>query len=171
MKKTYFALAVSAVLSGACATSTPPGPSVTAALNPASGSKVNGTVTFTQIGTDRVRVSGNVAGHTPGQKGFHIHENGDCSAADAMSAGGHFNPMKAKHAASPTSGHAGDMGNLTFDGSGRATVSMTLDGLSVSTNASNGIIGRAVVVHMQPDDLTTDPTGNAGGRAACGVIR
>jgi Cu-Zn family superoxide dismutase len=170
-KKSYFAVAVSALLTGACATSTPPAPSATAALNPASGSKVNGTVTFTQVGKDQVRVTGNLAGHSPGQKGFHIHEKGDCSAPDATSAGGHFNPLKTKHASSPTSGHAGDMGNLTFDGAGRATVNMVLDGLSVSSGAPNGIVGRAVVVHMQPDDLATDPTGNAGGRAACGVIR
>ncbi len=171
MKKTYFALAATALLSGACATSTTPGPAATAALNPASGSKVNGTVTFTQLGMNQVRVTGNIAGHTPGQKGFHIHEKGDCSAPDAMSAGGHFNPTQMKHASSPTSGHAGDMGNLTFDGSGRTTINMVLNGLSVSSNAPNGIVGRALVVHMQPDDLTTDPTGNAGGRAACAVIR
>ena len=70
----------------------------------------------------------------------------------------------------PTAGHAGDMGNLTFNESGRAAIDMVLDGLTVSRDAPNGIIGRAVVVHMQPDDLKTDPTGNAGGRAACGVI-
>jgi len=67
-------------------------------------------------------------------------------------------------------GHAGDMGNLTFNDSGRAAIDMVLEGLSVSRDAPNGVIGRAVVVHMQPDDLQSDPTGNAGGRAACGVI-
>ena len=117
-----------------------------------------------------MRVTGDITGHTPGQKGFHIHEKGDCSAPDAMSAGGHFNPTKAKHGGSPTTGHAGDMGNITFDASGGTTIDMVLEGLSLSRDAPNGIIGRAVVVHMQPDDLKTDPTGNAGGRAACGVI-
>jgi Cu-Zn family superoxide dismutase len=88
-----------------------------------------------------------------------------------MSAGGHFNPTKAKHAGTPKSGHAGDMGNITFDASGLTNVNMVLEGITLTQGAPNGIIGRAVVVHMQPDDLVTDPTGNAGGRAACGVIR
>jgi Cu-Zn family superoxide dismutase len=62
------------------------------------------------------------------------------------------------------------MGNLTFDAYGKATFNMVLQGLTVSRDAPNGIIGRAVVVHAQADDLKTDPTGNAGARAACGVI-
>jgi Cu-Zn family superoxide dismutase len=161
----------SAVLLGACSLMGTGEPVATATLSPANGSEVRGTITFTQAGADRVRVSGTISGHTAGPRGFHIHEKGDCSAPDAMSAGGHFNPMKAKHGATPLAGHAGDMGNLSFNDFGSATVSMVLEGLSVSTDAPNGIIGRAVVVHMQPDDLKTDPTGNAGGRAACGVIR
>lgn len=173
MKKTI-GIAASALLLGACATSGSgdgSGSSARATLRPASGSQVTGNVTFTQIGQNRVRVTGDVSGHSPGQKGFHIHEKGDCSAPDAMSSGGHFNPASAKHGASPTTGHAGDMGSLTFNDAGRATISMTLDGLSVSRDTPNGIIGRAVVIHMQPDDLKSDPTGNAGGRAACGVIQ
>ena len=79
-----------------------------------------------------------------------------------MSAGGHFNPEKHMHGATPTMGHAGDMGNIAFSGSGKATINMVLEGISVSSSAPNGIIGRAVVVHMQADDLKTDPTGNAG---------
>ena len=168
MKKTV-GFAASVLLLAGCATSDS-GPSARATLRPASGSQVNGTVTFTQVGPNRVRVAGEIAGHQAGLKGFHIHEKGDCSAPDAMSAGGHFNPAKMKHGGSPTSGHAGDMGNLTFDAYGKATFSMVLEGLSVSKDAPNGVIGRAVVVHMQPDDLKTDPTGDAGGRAACGVI-
>ena len=163
-------VAASAVVLAGCASMEPSGPSATATIRPASGSKVQGQIHFTQAGPNRVRVHGEVTGHTPGMKGFHIHEKGDCSAPDATSAGGHFNPMKARHGASPTAGHAGDMGNLTFNESGRVAIDMVLSGLSVSSGAPNGIIGRAVVVHMQPDDLKTDPTGNAGGRAACGVI-
>ena len=163
-------VAASAVVLAACASMEPSGPSATATIRPASGSQVQGAVKFTQIGANRVRVTGEITGHAAGPKGFHIHEKGDCSAPDAMSAGGHFNPMKARHGASPTAGHAGDLGNLTFNETGRAAIDMVLDGLTVSRDAPNGIIGRAVVVHMQPDDLKTDPTGNAGGRAACGVI-
>ena len=169
MNKT-FVIGASAFLLSACAAMDSGGPSATATLQPASGSQVRGTIKFTQIAANRVRVTGDITGHTPGQKGFHIHEKGDCSAPDAMSAGGHFNPTKAKHGGSPTTGHAGDMGNINVGASGSTNIDMVLEGLSVSKDAPNGIIGRAVVVHMQPDDLKTDPTGNAGGRAACGVI-
>lgn len=166
-----FVLGVSTVVLAACNTLTGSNaPTATATLRPASGSQVQGQLTFTQLSAGRVRVTGDVSGHQPGMKGFHIHEKGDCSAPDAMSAGGHFNPGKAKHGASPATGHAGDMGNLVFTDAGRAKVDMTLEGISVSRDAPNGIIGRAVVVHAQGDDLKTDPTGNAGGRAACGVI-
>jgi superoxide dismutase, Cu-Zn family len=144
-------------------------PSASAELRPASGSQVRGRVSFTQAG-ERVRVTGDVTGHTPGRKGFHIHEKGDCSAPDAMSAAGHYNPDKAKHGA-PGMGHAGDLGNITFDAKGNAHIDQTVSGVSLSRTTPNGIIGRALIVHMQEDDLKTDPTGNAGGRAACGVIR
>ena len=169
MKKTLCAAATLLVLA-ACASTPEGGQTATARLQSASGSKVQGQITFTQAGPNRVRVTGEVTGHQPGMKGFHIHEKGDCSAPDAMSAGGHFNPQGAKHGATPAVGHAGDLGNLTFSDGGRATIDTTFEGLTLDRNAPNGIIGRAVVVHMSPDDLKTDPTGNAGGRAACGVI-
>lgn len=168
-----FAITASALLLSACArvdAGGPSGPSATATLRPANATQVHGEIKFTQVGANRVRVTGEVAGHTAGPKGFHIHEKGDCSAPDAMSAGGHFNPRTMKHGGSPATGHAGDMGNINVSDTGKASIDMVLEGLSVSANAPNGIIGRAVVVHMDPDDLKTDPTGNAGGRAACGVI-
>jgi len=165
-----FGLAASTLVLAAC--NMVPGsnaPTATATLRPASGTQVQGQVTFTQVGNDRVRVTGDLTGQS-GTKGFHIHEKGDCSAADAMSAGAHFNPGKVKHGSSPATGHAGDMGNIVFSDAGRAIIDKTFEGLSVSRDAANGIVGRAVIVHMQSDDLKTDPTGNAGGRAACGVI-
>lgn len=154
----------------ACATPDRGTPSAAAALRPASSTQVAGTVRFFQLGDNRVRIVGEVAGHTPGRRGFHIHEMGDCSAHDAMSAGGHFNPAKSKHGASPANGHTGDLGNLTFDQSGRATIDIVVEGLSTRAGTPNNIVGRALMVHMQEDDLKTDPTGNAGARAACGVI-
>ena len=158
-------------LLAACASGPQGGTTASAHLSPASGSKVQGHIDFTQVGPSRVRVHGEVTGHQAGMKGFHIHEKGDCSAADAMSAGGHFNPHGAKHGATPAVGHAGDMGNLTFSDAGRATVDITYEGLTLDRNAPNGIIGRAVIVHAATDDQKTDPTGNAGGRVACGVIK
>ena len=143
------------------------GPSANTRLQSRSGSTVTGSLRFTQVG-DRVRITGDIAGHRRGKKAIHIHEKGDCSSADAMSAGGHFNPGKTTHGA-PGAGHAGDLGNLTFDEYG-ASVNLMVSGIAVSNSAPNGIIGRAVIVHAEEDDLKTDPTGNAGGRVACGVI-
>lgn len=168
MKQALSVVSCSLLLAACAATSEKEGLSATAVLQPRSGSQVHGTVKFTQVG-EQVRVTGEVAGHAPGSKGFHIHEKGDCSDPKAMSAGGHFNPVKAKHGA-PGSGHAGDLGNLVFDSYGKATINMVVSGIVVSKDAPNGIIGRGLIVHMDQDDLKTDPTGNAGGRAACGVI-
>lgn len=166
--KSAITLVACATLLTACASPAEKPDSATAVLQPKSGSQVRGEIRFTQIG-NRVRVSGEVTGHTAGKKGFHLHEKGDCSTPDAMSAGGHFNPAKAKHGG-PGSGHAGDLGNLVFDQNGRAVVNMTVDGITVSRDVATGIIGRSVVIHAAEDDLKTDPTGNSGGRVACGVI-
>lgn len=154
---------------GACATVSLEEPTARAVIRPASGSSVTGRLVFVQTGSV-VRISGELSGHSPGPKGIHIHEKGDCSARDASSAGGHFNPHRLRHGASPAAGHAGDLGNVVFDASGRAMVDIQVRGISLSRSAADGIIGRAVVVHAQPDDLKSDPTGNAGGRVACGVI-
>ena len=168
MKKIGIAASILAL--SACASVEPAGPSAVATLRPASGTQVHGELKFTQVGANRVRITGEVAGHTPGPKGIHIHEKGDCSAPDANSAGAHFNPGETRHGASPTTGHAGDLGNISFSDTGKATVDMVVNGLSVSTDAKNGIVGRAVIVHTQADDMKTDPGGNSGDRAACGVI-
>jgi Cu-Zn family superoxide dismutase len=162
-------LSAAALLLAACATTAPDGPSATATIRPASGSQVHGSVKFIQVGS-RVRVEGEIAALTPGTHGFHIHEKGDCSAADAESAGGHFNPQGKKHGPPHSSDrHAGDLGNVQANEYGRANVSFTIDGLAVD-KGTNGVIGRAVIVHANADDLRTDPTGNAGGRVGCGVI-
>jgi len=143
--------------------------SATANLQPTKGNKVSGTVTFTQKG-DKVLVAANVSGLTPGLHGFHVHEKGDCSAADAMSAGGHFNPAGKPHG-SPDSAerHGGDLGNLTADKSGNATLSIEVSGITLDQSA-NSIVGKGVVVHANPDDLRSQPAGNSGPRVACGVI-
>jgi len=170
MKKCVLAVACSAVLVSGCAMMEEKESTASATLEPRSGSNVRGTVTFTQVG-DLVRVSGTVTGHSKGPKGIHIHEKGDCSASDATSAGGHFNPAKSKHGGpySPDK-HAGDLGNLSVSPAGEAKFSFVVGDISVSSG-SDGVIGRAVVVHAAADDLKTDPTGNSGGRVACGVIK
>lgn len=172
MRKSLLTAACATLLAG-CAAAPEQAQEATAVvlLQPRSGSKVSGNVRFTQIG-DLVRITGEVTGHTKGPKGFHIHEKGDCSAEDAMSAGGHFNPTHEKHGGpyDPVK-HAGDLGNIVFDDKGVARFNFTVGDISVSRTAKNGIIGRSLIVHAQADDLKTDPTGNAGGRVACGVIQ
>jgi Cu-Zn family superoxide dismutase len=139
-----------------------------AVLHPASGSNVMGTVTFTASG-DSGKVVADITGLAPGKHGFHIHEFGDCSAPDATSAGGHFNPTKHQHGApDATDRHAGDLGNIEADASGKAHLEMTDKVMKLSGDDS--IVGHAVIVHEKVDDLKTQPTGNAGGRVACGVI-
>ena len=139
-----------------------------AELNPTAGQTVRGTVHFTQVGK-QVHVVAEVQGLTPGKHGFHVHETGDCSAPDAKSAGGHFNPMGMKHGApDDAQRHEGDLGNLIADASGNAHYER-MDS-SLSFEGTNSIVGRAVIVHAGMDDMT-QPVGNAGARVACGVIR
>ena len=140
-----------------------------AVLSSTKGHDVSGTVTFTKV-EGGVKIVADVAGLTPGKHGFHIHEFGDCSAPDAMSAGGHFNPHHMPHGAPDTSvRHAGDFGNLEADESGKAHYER-VDSV-ISLEGADSIIGHAVIVHEKLDDLKTQPTGNAGARVACGVER
>jgi Cu-Zn family superoxide dismutase len=171
MKKHLLAAACCAGVFSGCAMMEEKEPTATASLEPRSGSKVSGNLTFTQIG-DVVRITGEITGHTKGPKGFHIHEKGDCSDDKGLNTGGHFNPHKSKHGGPyEPEKHAGDLGNITFNDEGVAKVNFTVGDISVSRDRPDGIVGRAVIVHAAADDLKTDPTGNAGGRVACGVIR
>lgn len=142
-----------------------------AELKPTEGSAVVGTVTFTSE-DGGVRVVAVIEGLVPGLHGFHVHEVGDCSAPDASSAGGHFNPHGAPHGGPevpPGERHAGDLGNLQADASGTAQYER-LDQL-LSLSGPDSIVGKAVIVHAKADDLTTQPAGDAGSRLACGVIQ
>ena len=162
-------VAVSSLLA-ACATMDASGPKASATLEPRSGSNVTGTVSFQAVG-QKVRVEASVTGLTPGEHGFHVHEAGDCSAADATSAKGHFNPATKAHGHhGGAERHAGDMPNLVADSSGKATLSAELDMLSL-TEGPSGILKRSVVIHADPDDYKSQPAGNSGKRVACGVIR
>lgn len=139
-----------------------------AVLHSASGSNVSGTVTFTASG-DQVKVVADVTGLSPGKHGFHIHEFGDCSDPKAASAGGHFNPGNHQHGAPDgAERHAGDLGNIDADASGKAHLEWTDKVMKLT--GTDSIIGHAVIVHEKADDLKTQPTGDAGGRLACGVI-
>lgn len=148
------------------------GPDATATLSPLSGSGVSGKIDFTVLEDGAVRIDADLKGLTPGMHGMHVHEFGDCSAADGMSAGGHFNPDMVEHGA-PNSAthHPGDYGNLEADATGHAALSLTVAAgtFSVTDGDKLNILGRGVIVHEKLDDFG-QPTGNAGGRVACGVI-
>jgi Cu-Zn family superoxide dismutase len=147
------------------------GQKASATLDSRSGSQTKGEVNFVWQGHD-VLVSGKFSGLKPNaEQGFHVHEKGDCSAPDATSAGGHFNPDTKDHGM-PNSGmsHAGDMPNIKSDANGNATYTAKLHGFAVN-NGPKGIVGRSVVVHRDPDDYKSQPAGNSGPRIACGLIK
>ena len=139
-----------------------------AVLSPTQGNTASGVITFTKV-EGGVRVVANLSNVPAGDHGFHIHEFGDCSATDGTSAGGHFNPTKMDHAA-PTAEkrHVGDLGNVTATAEGKVTLDYVDKHLAFS--GANSIVGRGLILHAQPDDLKTQPTGAAGARIACGVI-
>lgn len=152
----------------------PESPAATAlvALGPTEGNNVSGTLTLTQE-AGAVAITGTVGNLTPGsQHGFHVHEKGDCSAPDASSAGAHFNPSGAEHGnpSMPGASHLGDMLNLQADEQGNAQVEVRIAGATLRDGGPNDLVGRGIVVHAQPDDYTTQPSGNSGGRIACGAI-
>lgn len=137
-------------------------------LKPTKGNQVEGIVSFTSV-PGGIRVVADLKGLKPGSHGFHIHEKGDCSAPDASSAGAHFDPTHSQHGAPNSSiRHVGDLGNIEADSSGHAHYDRV--DTVISFIGEKNIIGRAVIVHADPDDFKTQPTGNAGGRLACGVI-
>lgn len=139
-----------------------------AVLHPTEGNKVHGVVTFAKEG-DGIRVVADISGLSPGKHGFHVHEYGDCSAPDATSAGGHFNPEHMPHAGPMAEKrHVGDLGNVEADGNGHARYDRVDQLLTFA--GPNSIIGRGVIVHAKADDLSSQPTGAAGPRVACGVI-
>lgn len=134
------------------------------------GSNISGTVTLRE--TPRgLHVLAQVANAPPGNHAIHVHENGDCGDV-GKAAGGHYNPAQVKHGLVTTDGfgaaHAGDFGNLTVGADGRGTLELTVPGLRLR-GGQYPIAGRALILHEKPDDFG-QPTGNAGGRIACGVI-
>ncbi len=140
------------------------------AVHPLGESGVSGKVTFTQE-KDGVRVHAELTGLAPGEHGFHVHEFGDCTMMDGTCAGGHFNPTGAPHGgpdASPGKRHVGDLGNVKADSSGKAVYDRVDKMITLS--GPHSIIGRSIIVHAGRDDLTTQPTGDAGARIGCGVI-
>lgn len=144
-------------------------------MKPTAGSTTEGHIQFDLLKKERIHIHGLITGLAPNSlHGFHVHEKGDCSAPDASSAGGHFHLPGQQHG-DPSNPHdhhhAGDMGNVKADAHGVAKVDLMLSQHQMTLgHAPQNIVGRAVVVHKGADDLHSQPAGDSGGRAACGVI-
>lgn len=145
-------------------------PSAIVVLSPTQNSSVRGVATFIRSG-NVARVNLNMAGFKPNSThGVHIHESGDCSARDASSAGGHFNPTASEHGApNGRPHHSGDLGNITADAKGQVYVLFDVSDIAFGSG-QDSIIGRGLIVHADSDDLTSQPAGNSGPRAACGLV-
>jgi Cu-Zn family superoxide dismutase len=146
------------------------GPTATAELKPTQGNTTSGRARFEQRG-NKVLVTAEVRGLKPNaEHGFHVHEKGDCSAPDAMSAGGHFNPAGKPHGHyGQPERHAGDLPSLKADANGVATLRFESELITVAAGPAS-VVGRGLIVHRDPDDYKTQPTGNSGPRLACAVI-
>lgn len=175
----HLRLAVASALAAAaftgCASLAPAGPAAVAVIAPTSaaasaGMNPQGSVRFVQQG-DAVRVSGRISGLRPGQAhGFHVHEASDCSG-DGMATKGHFNPLGTAHGRHGSlAHHAGDLPSLKANAAGVAEFDVVVKQLTVAAGATS-VVGRGLIVHRDPDDYTTQPTGNAGPRPGCAVIR
>lgn len=165
---TFTLIALSTLM--ACMSSRQPSAKAVATLEGRSGSTAQGVVTFFEWPDGSVDIEISLSNVPPGVHGFHIHQNGDCSAADGSSAGGHFSPHGMPHGA-PMDGqkHAGDLGNVTANRNGRVSTTVRSHALTVH-QGMNSVVNRAVVLHADPDDLSSQPSGNAGARIACGVV-
>ncbi len=143
----------------------------TAVLNGHEGSGISGTITFTAT-DDGASYEAHINGLAgAGSHGFHIHQVGDCSSDDFKSAGGHFNPGDTVHGGpGDMEHHAGDLGNIEVDESGHGMLSGSSDLITVGPGP-NSVVGRAIILHEGTDDLVTQPTGAAGARLACGVVK
>ena len=140
-----------------------------ASLTPTQGNNVRGLVVFHEL-DGHLMVHAKVSGLKPnGEHGFHVHENGSCASPDGSSAGGHFNPDGKPHGPQSAAHHAGDLPALKADANGVVDQKFSLTGPTVADGPAS-VVGRAVIVHAQADDYTTQPTGNSGARIACGVI-
>lgn len=145
----------------------------TAPLAAKSGSDLSGEAYFVEEDGGQIAFGVNVENLSPGKHAVHIHEDGDCSAEDAASAGGHWNPMGKEHGKwGMEPFHLGDIGNIDVGENGQGTLSLTTDlwTLGEPGEDDHSVIGKSVIVHAGADDFTTQPDGGAGDRIGCGVI-
>lgn len=172
-KKILFASVVLGLMVACKPSNNTPSNVLSVPLNPKSGSTVSGVATFTEK-NGVVSFEAKLTGLKPGVHAIHIHEKADCSAADATSTGGHWNPTFKKHGKwGDAEYHKGDIGNFTADANGNGTITFKTDEWCIGCeDATKDILGKGLIVHDKPDDFVTQPTGNAGARVACaGIIK
>lgn len=143
-----------------------------AKLSSASGSDLIGDAIFTKVDENTVNIYVHVKSVNPGEHAIHIHENGDCSARDAKSAGGHWNPSGEEHGKRKESSefHKGDITNIMVGENGNGILSMNMEGCTIGGDENTNILNKAVIIHASADDFTSQPSGAAGKRIGCGVI-
>lgn len=185
MRVSNFGVFIGGLALAACASASSQGSEAAAAARKAtvkvearSGSSLSGQVVFEEVGAPdasgarAVRITIDLTGLAPGDHGFHVHQNGDCSDPKADSAGPHFDFGGHAHGdMHDAMSHVGDLGNLTADASGH--IVKVVDGvtkISLVPGAANSLVGHAIVVHDKPDDLKTQPSGASGPRVGCGVV-
>mgnify|MGYP000256506137 CR=1 FL=1 len=142
-------------------------------LQAVSDSKLSGNVVFTEEDGE-VSMTAIISGLSEGTHAIHIHEKGDCSAADGKSAGGHWNPTDEPHGewGNAEGYHKGDIGNFEVDANGNGTVNFSTDEWCIGCgDEKKDLLGKAVIVHDGVDDYTSQPSGAAGTRVGCGVIQ
>jgi Cu-Zn family superoxide dismutase len=145
---------------------------LTMRLDSKSGSTASGNVVFKQE-DGVVTMIAVFSGLSPGEHAIHIHEKADCSADDATSSGGHWNPTAEPHGkwGDAKGYHKGDIGNFIADENGRGTMTKITDEWCIGCEDSNkNIVGKAIIVHQGADDFTSQPSGAAGARVSCGGI-
>lgn len=168
MKK-LLVLSIAPFLLAACAHNMASTPMAMTLMQPTSGSSVSGSVHFQELGDGSVEVKVDLTGVPAGVHGFHVHEKGACGD-NGMAAGGHFNPTGMTHGApDAATHHSGDFGNVNADSKGEVHQQFVTRSVTVKPGPM-AVAGHAVILHANPDDLVTQPTGNAGGRIACGVV-
>lgn len=143
-----------------------------AEIQSASGSTLTGEAVFEET-SNGVKMTLTVQGLTKaGTHAVHLHESGDCSAPDATSAGPHWNPMDEPHGKRHSGGefHAGDIANLEVGDDGTGKLEVTAEDWTIGTSEASDVIGKAVIIHADPDDFVSQPSGNAGARIGCGVV-
>lgn len=146
---------------------------LTVQIQPKSNSNIAGEIVFSEEDGE-VTMTANFTGLKEGMHAIHLHEKADCSAPDATSAGGHWNPTNEQHGewGDANGYHKGDIGNFDVNADGEGSITFTTDEWCIGCDDPNrNILDKAVVVHDGPDDFTSQPSGAAGTRIGCAEIK